>query len=304
MNRNLGAVATSIAWLAIAIPAAAVTVDGTLDPDYGPAASIQTTQSSLGDLPADSFTGSELDGAYGFVADDTLHLLITGSFNRFFSEPLVLPNQSQLYIDVGPGGQGTLSASNPAVGGDIRLTDMMGLRFDAGFEPDYWLAGGRERSGPTPFAAYYAELPAGGGGSGYYLGASAIGGPGTLSGPGANNPFGILASIDPSNTGGVTAGCGPGSGAGVTTGIEWAVPLAAIGNPIGPIRICALLVRIDGGGGAVSNQILGPVPPGTCALGLASGVDLSSVPGPQYFEIAATTPAQRSSWGRLKTLYR
>jgi hypothetical protein len=303
VSRPFAAVASSIAGLAIAIPAHAVPVDGTLDPDYGPAASTQTMQSSLGDFPVDFFTGSELDGAYGFVEDDTLHLVLTGSFNRYFTEPLVLPTQLQLYIDVQPGGQGALSASNPVVGANVRLLDMTGMRFDVGFEPDYWLTGERESAGPTPFAAYYAELPTGGGGSGYYLGSSAMGGPGTLSGPGANNPFGILASIDISNTGGVTAGCGPGSGAGVTTGIEWAVPLAALGNPTGPIRICALLAKLDGGG-AVSNQILGPVPPGTCALGLASGVDLSSVPGPQYFEIGATTPTERTSWGRLKSLYR
>jgi hypothetical protein len=261
----------------------AVPVDGVVDPEYGAPRSIQTTQTSLGDLPTDYLNGSELDGAFGYVADDTLHLLLTGSYNRFFSEPLTFPNQLQVHIDVGPGGQNPMSDANPSVGGSLNLQTMAGLRFDADFAPDYWLGGARESSGPNPFYAYYAELPAGGGGAGYYLGSSAIGGPGTLSD--GNNPFGILASIDISNAAGVTAGCDASSGAGVATGIEWAIPLAAIGNASGPIRICALLAR---------PSLSGP----------AAGVDWGNVPGAQYFVIDAATPATRPTWGHLKALYR
>ena len=299
----------SLGWVAIGLvvlsgSAGAVPVDGSLDPQYGAPVSTQTTGTSLGDLPADWLNGSELDGAFGFIAGDTLHLLLAGGYNRFYSEPLAFPNQLQLYIDVGPGGQNALSGDNPSVGYSLKLQSMAGLRFDADFAPDYWLGGARESSGANPFHAYYAELPAGGGGAGYFLGSSSIGGAGTLSGVDANNPYGILASIDISNTAGVGGGCGEASGAGVSTGIEWAIPLSAIGHPSGPVRVCALLASVASGGGQVSNQVLGPVPPGTCALGPASGVDFADVPGPQYFTVDAVTPVKRMTWGRLKILYR
>jgi hypothetical protein len=58
----------------IATPAAAVTVDGQLDPDYGVALSTQTTQTSLGDMVTGFETyASELDGAFGCVEGGVLH---------------------------------------------------------------------------------------------------------------------------------------------------------------------------------------------------------------------------------------
>lgn len=79
---------------------------------------------------------------------------------------------------------------------------------------------------------------------GYGLGRTGGGGPGPLSG--GTNPFGVLCSIYQTNRAGVTAGCVGSSGTSVTTGIEWAIPLAALGNPSGPIRICALIARAPG----------------------------------------------------------
>lgn len=297
MNRLANWTCVALGLSILARTASAVPVDGILDPAYGVALSTQTTQTSLG---LDPFDDSELDGAFGYVAGDTLHLLITGSYNHYLTEPLILPHLLQLYIDVGPGGQNPLSGANPSVGFSVNLQAMTGMRFDADFEPDFWLAA--DRGTLDRVYAFYAELPAAGGGAGYFLGFSPNGGPGTLTG-GASNPFGILASIDVSNTAGVTGGCDAASGAGVTTGVEWAIPLAAIGNPTGPIRICALLASV-GGSAQVSNQVLGPVPPGTCALGPANGVDLGHVPGTQYFTIDGPTPAAQTTWGRLKTVYR
>ena len=286
-------------------PAGAVAVDGVLDPEYGASLSTQTTQTSLGDSPqGDNFFGSELDEAFGYIESGVLHLLLTGNYNRYEAEFIVYPNHLQLYFDVTPGGQNTLSASNPSAGGSVNLTTMTGLTFDDDFSPDYWLAGAREMSNPaTTFHAYYAALPTGGGGAGYFLGSTSLNGPGTLSGAGSFNPYGILASADVSNSGGVTAGCGASSGAGVTTGMEWAIPLAAIGNPSGLIKICAMLVS-PRTGTEVSNQVLGPLPPGTCSLGPPSGVDFGNVPGSQYFVIDATTSTTKATWGRLKMLYR
>lgn len=305
VSLRIALLAAVLAACACAVQAA--TIDGKLDAEYGAALSIQTTATSLGDMageftPLDSLNisiGSELDGAYGFVADGTLHLCLAGNIRSYFGEPLMFPDQLQLYIDCLAGGQNTLSGDNSDVGSYVRLRDMAGLAFDSGFAPDYWLAAQVELSGSMPFFAYYAELPTTGVGVGYGLGRTGGGGPGTLAG--GTNPFGVLCSIDQTNRAGVTAGCDAASGAGVMTGVEWAIPLAALGNPSGSIRICALIARAPG---QVSNQVLGPVPPGTCSLGAASGVDFSSVPGAQYFTLDTVAPVTRASWGRLKRRYR
>jgi hypothetical protein len=277
--------------------AGAAPVDGKFEPVYGSPLSIQTTQTSLGD--GTDFFASEVDAAFGYVANDTLFLLIAGSYRRFMSEPLSFPNPLQLYIDAGPGGQNPMSGSNPNVGMSVPLPLMTGMQFDDDFSPDYWFSAARESF--DGLYVHFAELPTGGGGSGQYLGFSTIGGPPTLIG--GLNVIGVLASVDVSNTVGVTAGCDASSGAGVTTGIELAIPLAAIGNPSGAIRICALLAP-SFAPGDVSNQVLGPVPPGTCALGPASGVDFGNLPGAQYFEVGVVTAAAKTSWGRVKAMYR
>lgn len=289
------------ALLACSGPALAAAVDGRLDPEYGAALAVQTTNTSLQYDAFDFMGAAELDGAFGFVDGDTLHLLVGGTFNRFYSEPLFFPRQLQLYIDAGDGGQNPLlGAANPSLGNYVNLQGMAGLAFDSEFTPDYWLQGSRETFGS--YYAWYAALPAGGGGPGRFLGVSVEGGDGSLAS--GTNPDGIRVSIDNSNTGGVSFGCAAGSGASVTTGVEWAIPLAALGHPAGAIRVCALLAYANAGGGWLGNQVLGPVPPGTCGLGPASGVNFANVAGAQYFTIEQPTPTRNSSWGRLKSIWR
>ena len=109
--------------------------------------------------------------------------------------------------------------------------------------------------------------------------------------------------MDDRNVVGVTAGCDAAGGEGATTGIELAIPLAAIGNPTGCVRVCALLVSYWGAG--ISNQVLGPLPAGTCEVTAPASVDFSAVAGEQFFAVCpGRVPALRSSWGSVKTLYR
>ena len=277
---------------------AAIAVDGQLDPDYGAALATQTTQTSFVDAKPAFWTnptlyadGTELDALYLTVEGGVLHLLIAG--NMGFCCPTMFSHQEEfdVFIDSGPGGQHTLRADN-AVGA---LNGLAGLTFDAGFDADYWL------SSTVNMSCAYAELLSAGGGAGYNLGFNISGPPGTLTG--GTNPFGILAAVDNSNGAGVTAGCAAASGAGVTTGVEWAIPLAAIGNPTGCVRVCVVATSI--GTGALGNQTLGACPPGTCALGAPAGVDLSAIAGNQYVTIClGPTPTSGSTWGRLKTIYR
>ena len=296
--------AAATALLALASGAAhAVAVDGKLDAGYT-LLSTQTTQTdpvpdaSTGAI--DFATGSELDAAWGVVDTGVLYLFLAGNLKDTVCgfEACSDVDPLELFIDSQAGGQNQLLGNSPAG------LPTAGLRFDPGFAPDhqfeFFAAGALDHAFTRN--AFYASLPSGGGGTSTFLGmGSNPGAPGTLSG--ATNPLGIEATIDNSNTAGVSAGCGSASGSGVTTGVEFAIPLAAIGNPTGCLKICAFVFSHDRNG--LGNQVLGPLPPGTCALGAASGVDFSSQPGSQYFTLCfGPTAARRSTWGAVKSSYR
>ncbi len=289
------------AALALAQPAAAlarpaaIVVDGQLDSGYGSALVTQTTQTGLanGQIVGDNnvndlnfASGSELDQAYAFIADGALHLFLTGNVAMMLkgSQAGTVGHILDVFLDTGPGGQNALNGLG--VGNPLN-----GLTFDAGFEADhlfeFW---GSAIGGPggTPiWAAYYQAIPTQGGTSLVWLGDGTAGGPGTLSG--GTNPDGVLVTIDNHNVAGVTFGCDAASGAGVTTGVEWAIPLAAIGNPSGCVKITAI-VR-DPGTATVSNQVLAPLPPGTCPPGPASTLNFALFAGDQFFSVCPTASA-------------
>lgn len=301
-----------LALLAAAPAARAdIAVDGVVDAAYGPAKSLQTTQTqaNLGDSrlgrlgPAD---GSELDGAHAVIAGGVLYVTLTGNL-LCEGNPVdygLLFGTLELFVDCVPGGQNTLRGDNwnPRGYGSAPLA---GLTFDPGFEPDVWLScAGTLADFYDPNSAYSlnawsATLPAGTGGTGFHLGSAAAGGPGTLAG--GTNPDGIRVTIDDRNVAGVTEGCDASSGAGATTGVEWAIPLAALGNPA-CVRLCAMVTNSFHA--TVTNQVLGPLPPGTCAPGAPAGVDLGAIAGDQSFAVCDPTPARGATWGALKSIYR
>jgi hypothetical protein len=293
------------ALFAAATSASAVTIDGTLDADYGAPLTLQTTQTTNKGQPpgaVDFCVGGELDAGYGFIANGTLYLFFAGNASLWWTLEGVTEWQPlDLFIDSKPGGQSQLLATNPTIDSFYDMKPMAGLTFDAGFGADYWLSVGGNAYGFPKLYAYYADLPTTGGGAGEFLGNTSCGGPGTPAG--GTNPYGIQVTLDNRNTAGVTLGCGAASGAGVATGIEWAIPLAAIGNPTGCIKVCAFMNRADHA--YLFNQVLGSLPPGTCDLGPASSVNFGAIPGDQYFTICpAATPTHASSWGKVKTIYR
>jgi len=275
--------------------ASAITVDGQLDPAYGPAIVTQTTQTDLssGQISGDNSlgdieyaNGSELDVAHALIDNGVLHLFLGGNLAQVLNQQ---GNQTNghildIFFDTAPGGQNTLNglgSGNP----------LNGLTFDAGFEADYWFEiSGQYDHGPVLWYYSRAELSAGSG-TLTLLGTGYAGGTGTLSG--GTNPFGILATLDNRNTAGVTLGCDASSGAGVTTGFEWAIPLDAIGNPQGCLQ-ATVIVRSSTTGSPVSNQVLAPLPVGTCPLGSAAFVNFGTYAGDQFFSIcpaSADVPA-------------
>jgi hypothetical protein len=279
-----------LAIVSLSLPGAAratgPVVDGHLDPDYGAARVTQTAQTRADDTVGafDASNGQELDAGYGLIRDGVLYLMLTGNvwLEPDPIEPGTDSNPCHIFLDTGAGGQDTVRT--PPYPWSSPLANVVGLRFDAGFSADHWFGfyggGGPDFSTPYDLHAFLAALPPVDPDTVTYLGA--VSPVNSAAFAGGTNPAGIQLAVDNSNAGGVGAGCGAtGSGAGATTGIEVAIPLAAIGNPTGPIRVCAFLTDLN----EISNQVLGPVPSGACTLGAPNTVDFSSIPGPQYFVV-------------------
>jgi len=292
--------------LAVAPDARAQLATGNWTPAYGAPLVVQTTQSTMkygaGQLYGSS--SAELDGAYGYVDGGALHLLLTGNLVLGWTiEGVEVWQPVDLFLDTCPGGQNVLLANNAVAQPNLYdVNRLAGLRFDPGFEPDWWFTLGGSGAYFPNLAAAMAELPTAGAGAGAVLGTTTSGQSLALSG--GTNPFGISAALDDSNTVGVTHGCGAWSGPEISSGVEWVIPLAAIGNPTGCIRVCAMLTTGDHS--QLHNQVLGPLPPGTCDLGAAAAADFGAIAGEQWFTVCpgGPTPARRSTWGALKSAYR
>jgi hypothetical protein len=285
-----------------ALPAHAVTVDGRAEAAYGAARSVQSNPTDFNDASTPyggpdirMALGSELDAAYGVIEDGVLHLVLAGNVGFCCGYEFSHQESLHLFLDCGQGGQHTLRADNRAGAVPDPLMPLGGLTFDAGFTADHWLAV------TVNVNTSFAVLPAAAGASGGFVGYDNGSGGGML--VGGANPYGILAAMDNTNLAGVPHGCGTADGTGVTSGVEVAIPLAALGDPAGCVKVCALITYA--GSSWIGDQVLGSLPPGTCTLGTASGVDLGSFAGEQWFTACpSTVPAGRPTWGGLKVLYR
>ncbi len=260
---------------------AAVTVDGTLDATYGTPLVVQTNTTGFGNSTTGTIDvaggGSELDGAFAHIANGNLYLLLTGNLESN-------GNRLELFFDTQTGGQNQLTNTNPDVDGN-GLNRQAGLTFDAGFAPDYYLTlNNTNPAAGFTTAAYFAPVN-GAGGTGTTL-ANGLGRTQTLTfGAGTTGAL----SLNNSNILGVD-GTTLGDPGAVTTGVELAIPLAAIGNPTGPIRISAF---INGGShDFVSNQVLAGLPLGTANLGDPAAVNFASAAnaGNQFFTVPNGVP--------------
>lgn len=276
--------------LALALAAAAVSTassaafaapDGVAESAYGPALAVQSVQTQFGNSNLGNpltANGSELDQAYGRIEGGVLKIILTGNLETNF-------NKLELFFDTGAGGQNQLRGDNADV--DFNGLNRMGndgsgngLKFDAGFDADFYMTitGGNTGSAIQYFSNF-ATLPTSGGGSGTFVGGSANDSS-LISGA-----LGINIAVDNSNTGGVGGGTAADSGAGVLTGVEIEIPLAALGNALGDIRIVAF---INGGGhDFLSNQVLGGLPGDFGNLGEPRTVDFSQIAGNQFFTVGS-----------------
>lgn len=280
---------TAAACGAISCAAAAQPVlDGVRDGVYGAPRAIQTVQTGFGD--ANPNGGSELDAAYARIEGGVLYLMLTGNLENNF-------NKLNIFIDSRAGGQNVLQndtnngGTNPP--NDGWALKHAGFTFDAGFEADYMLILRNGTAGGDRFDIDFATI--GGGASAFESAGDVFAGSLTGSNPNALVMSGIGVAFDRSNTGGVIGGndaADQGAAALVTTGIELAIPLAVIGNPIGDFRISAM---INGSNhDYLSNQFLGGLEPphgnlGGDGMGGYNGtvgqINLNNFAGEQYFVV-------------------
>ena len=309
--------------------AQAPTVDGQLDAAfYGAPISVQNTPTSFGNAtnghPRFAVQGSELDAAYARVSDGYLYLFIAGNLETCgngIQWSVGNLNKLDIFVDAIPGGQNSLRGDNVDVdGGALSCmghldTNNVGLRFDAGFEADFYLTF-YNRTETIPFYdppqievwrgnLFYATLPTGGGGTARTLGI-AQDATHTSFTPTFTFTNGVQLGFNNSNVGGVW-GTGHASesdtslAASVTTGLELAIPVELFADAGGAlndtIRITAFVN--DTNHRTLSNQVLGPMGQPSGGYGKLGDPRLLNFsaeysPGDQFFAAANPYPSARA----------
>jgi glycosidase len=258
---NLGPYGYAILELDIVPPPPPVAlVDGRDIPtDFGPSKLLgtQASPTHLGD------NVSELNQIFARVSGDSLFVGVTGNLATDGTGLALL-------LDVGPGGQNVLDASNlsPPPAGPEHLT---GLRLDTGFAPDVMFF--VNAFAGTIYVDRYELLS--GGAAKTYLGQGIVNsGAGFLTGGG--DPFGTQVALDNTNISGVSD-VEVVDAAGATSGAEWYLSLAGLGYADSGLKLAAFLLETDG---TVSNQWLPPLNNVSGSLGVAP--DLTTYVGDQF----------------------
>jgi hypothetical protein len=293
--------------------AAAITIDGTVDTEYGPPVSVQMVNTEFGDaLPPDALGGSELDAAYAAFDGGRLYLVFTGNHEPNF-------NKFDVFIDSVAGGENVLSSTPEYdffTNGAWNSQNMGGMTLDTGFEVDYHLFsrwGGGNTTGP--YEADFVNRQ--GGTSAMVPGSSGVTDPPVNLVAAGSIPAGDIGTnatvsaltqdlhfaIDNNNAAGVVFGTGeadPIAAAAVTTGIEFSIALADIGSPApgSSIKIMAFINNPDHN--YLSNQLLGSLTPpqgnlGGNGMGVFNGnldgINMNNFGGDQFFTVVVPMPA-------------
>jgi hypothetical protein len=203
-------------------------VDGRNIPSkYGAPLASQTNYTGFGDRVDPNQTwGSELNQLFIKCVNGVLYLAVTGNLEgRPFS------NSIHFYIDTGRNPNNTFTLTTGCI--NCSVQGMSGVVFD--HKPDYVLSVSHFDDGQGN-DNIYLDLHDVVNNQSTYLGAVAVGaGEGTVD-------QGVKAGFDNSNLAGVTSNPNNiGNPATATTGLEVAIPLSALGNPQGEIKILALL---------------------------------------------------------------
>jgi hypothetical protein len=236
---------------------AQATVDGTLNASegYGSPLATQTINTGFGDNTSPGGTssgGSELDAVYGVATNGYLYLFIAGNVEAN-------GNNIDVFIATGQsGGQQVLQ-----IGGSPLEAAMNGSAFSPGFVANVLFT---FTNSAASLAVHRVDL-SGASGTVSVLGSVALsGGAGNSQNVGGT---GLGVGFKNTNTGGVNGSSGTAANAAaanaVSTGLELGIPLSALGNPTGSIKV---LICINGSSFAyLSNQFLPGLSVGTGNLG-------------------------------------
>lgn len=273
----------SLAAGAAVVSFAQPTLDGTRDGTYD-LNSVQTVETGFGD------NFSELNAAWSQVHGEMLYIVLTGNLEANF-------NKFNIFFDTVAGGENQIT-NNTSNGGNNPGNDgwagkYAGFTFDSAFSADFMLIM-RSGNGST-FDIDYAVV--GGGASAFETASNIFGGSTTGVNANALSGVGIGVGFNNSNAAGILGGSAAADQAAaeaVTTGIELAIPLAALGNPNGDIRVSAM---INGSNhDYLSNQFLGGLsaPQGNLGgdgLGGFNGtvgqLNMNNFAGDQFYTIRA-----------------
>lgn len=290
------------AVLAAVSVSAAQVIDGSRDGSYGPALAVQTVETQFGD------NFSELDAAYATVSGGVLKMFIAGNLEANF-------NKLNIFIDSKAGGQNVINAgANP--GNDNWANKYHGFTFDTGFSADYMLIF-RHGNGGTQFDVDYAVV-----GGGFFDGGTVgtfdnTAGVGNLNSVIGGNNVNMSVRLDNSNSAGVFGGTNAAdqmAAQAVTTGLEFSIPLAAIGSPVGAFNVS---VMVNGSNhDYLSNQFLGGLtaPQGNLGgdgaggfNGSVGGINLNDgayASGNQYFTVPEPSALALLGLGALAGMIR
>lgn len=232
-------------------------INGTYDPSFGNPFAIQTDATGFG------LNYSELDAAYGLIAGGKLYLYFPGNLQNN-------SNNINLFIADGRPGQSVLAAVNPGNLGPNSLPVMNGSKFSPGFAATYAF---NFNNGGTVLTVSQYDLV-------NNIVVDSLGRLTTSGGIIANAIVdnGVVVGFNNNNGSSQAVNVGTGS-----KGLELAIPLSLLGNPVGAIEI---LVDINGSSqGYLSNQFLPGLPSGTGNLG-AGGTGFGS--GGGVFDLSGT----------------
>ena len=232
-----------------AVPASAVTLDGSIAGDAYSLKSVQTVQTEFGD------NENELNAGWAQIQDGVLYLVLTGNLQDN-------SNRLNVFIDSVAGGENVVT-NNTDFGGNNPDNDnwaakYAGFTFDTGFAADYLII---LRNSVIAAPQFDVDFNSVGNTSVVELSTGIFGA--SLTGANASvGASGLGVAFNNSNLAGVTGGSGAANqaaAAAVLTGIELAIPLAAIGNP-GPGDCIKISAMINGANqDYLSNQFLGPI---------------------------------------------
>ncbi len=236
--------------LAGAVASAQPTIDGRNVPaEFGTPLASQTNYTGFGDRLEAHNWGSELNQLFIRCIDGVLYIGVTGNLEGN-------GNSYHFYIDTGRSDSNTFNLTTGCI--NCSMQGMSGVIFE--HRPDYAIGINRYDDGQGNDNIYidFHDLLAN---ESTYVGAVSVG-TGANTPSGGDNSVGLSVAFDNSNVQGVTSDpFNIGDPSTANTGMELAIPLSALGNPQGPIRI---LVMLTGGadlgdpcrGTYLSNQSL------------------------------------------------